>query len=161
MSLVERSTARRGGSLPGMADESTQSITIDSPPDAVMAVIADFAAYPEWANTVKSTEVLAEAPDGRAKQVRFHLDAGIVKDTYVLAYEWAGDGLSVRWKLVRGQMQRAQSGSYVLRPLPSGTHVTYTLSVDLSIPMIGMFRRKAERVIMDTALRELKRRVEG
>ncbi|MGH3803332.1 MAG: cyclase, partial [Pseudonocardiaceae bacterium] len=32
---------------------------------------------------------------------------------------------------------------------------------DLAIPMIGMIKRKAERVIMDTALKELKRRVEA
>jgi hypothetical protein len=43
----------------------------------------------------------------------------------------------------------------------SGTEVTYTLSVELSIPMIGMLRRKAEKIIIDTALKELKRRVEG
>jgi hypothetical protein len=35
------------------------------------------------------------------------------------------------------------------------------LTVDLAIPMIGMIKRKAEKVIMDTALKELKRRVEA
>ena len=29
------------------------------------------------------------------------------------------------------------------------------------MPMIGMFRRKAEKTIIDGALKELKRRVEG
>jgi hypothetical protein len=33
--------------------------------------------------------------------------------------------------------------------------------VELSIGMLGMFRRKAEKMIMDTALKELKRRVES
>ena len=33
--------------------------------------------------------------------------------------------------------------------------------MDLAIPMIGLFKRKAEKVIMDTALKELKRRVES
>jgi hypothetical protein len=66
----------------------------------------------------------------------------------------------VRWHLVKGQMQKSQHGSYVLRPVPSGTEVTYTLSVQLSVPMIRLLRRKAERVIMDTALGELKQRVE-
>jgi hypothetical protein len=40
------------------------------------------------------------------------------------------------------------------------TQVTYTLSVDLAIPMLGLLKRKAERVVMDTALKELKKRVE-
>ena len=143
-----------------MADQSTQSIVIDAPPAAIMAVIADFPAYPQWAASVKSAEVVSTLPDGRADQVRFVLDAGVVKDDYVLAYEWSGDD-RVEWRLVRGQMQKSQQGSYVLRPRGSSTEVTYHLAVDLAIPMLGMFKRKAEKVIMETALNELKRRVES
>ncbi|MFC7587576.1 hypothetical protein ACFQYP_30740 [Nonomuraea antimicrobica] len=39
--------------------------------------------------------------------------------------------------------------------------MTYELAVDLSVPMIGLIRRKAEKVIVDTALKGLKKRVEG
>ncbi|AHH95357.1 SRPBCC family protein [Kutzneria viridogrisea] len=144
-----------------MADESTQSIVIDAEPARIMAVIADFAAYPEWANGVKSTEVLSADGDGRAEQVRFQLDQGPVKDEYTLAYTWAADGRSVTWKLVKGQMQKAQTGSYRLTPSGGSTEVTYSLAVQLAIPMIGLFKRKAEKMIMDTALKELKRRVEN
>jgi carbon monoxide dehydrogenase subunit G len=143
-----------------MADQSTQSILIDAPPAAIMAVIADFPAYPEWARSVKTAEVISEAPDGRAEQVRFVLDAGVVKDDYVLAYEWTDDE-RVDWRLVRGQVQKSQQGSYELVPRGGSTEVTYHLAVDLAIPMLGMFKRKAEKVIMDTALKELKKRVES
>jgi ribosome-associated toxin RatA of RatAB toxin-antitoxin module len=144
-----------------MAESTTQSITIDAAPERIMAVIADFPAYPEWAAAVRSVEVVAEGAGGRAAEVRFGLDAGVFKDTYTLAYDWAEDGLSVRWRLTKGQIQRAQQGSYVLEPSGEGTRVTYSLSVELSIPMIGMLRRKAEKIIIDTALKELKRRVES
>lgn len=144
-----------------MADESTQSILVEAPPPEIMAVIADFSAYPEWANAVKKTEVLEEGPDGNALRVRFTLDAGPFKDVYTLRYDWATDGLSVSWSLVKGQMQRAQNGQYLLTPKGDKTTVTYTLSVQLAVPMIGLFRRKAEKMIMDIALKELKRRVEG
>ena len=143
-----------------MADESTQSITVDAPAEAVMAIIADFAAYPEWANAVKSAEVLSTDDAGRGVEVAFTLDAGPFKDEYTLGYDWAADGLSVSWTLVKGQMQRSQKGSYVLRSQGTGTEVVYTQSVQLAVPMIGLFRRKAEKMIMDTALKELKRRVE-
>lgn len=144
-----------------MADESTQSIVIDAPQQRIMAVIADFAAYPEWTNAVKETEVLSEGADGRAEQVRFTLDAGPIKDVYTLAYEWHPDDKGMSWTLVKGQMQRSQKGSYVLEPEGGQTKVTYTLSVQLAIPLLGLLRRKAEKVIMDTALKELKRRVES
>jgi hypothetical protein len=143
-----------------MADQSTQSIVIDAPPGKIMDVIADFPAYPEWAGSVKTCEVVTEGDGGRAKQVHFVIDAGVVKDDYVLEYDWAGDD-RVDWHLVRGQMQKAQQGSYVLDAQGDGTKVTYHLAVDLNIPMLGMFKRKAEKVIMDTALKELKKRVEG
>jgi carbon monoxide dehydrogenase subunit G len=143
-----------------MADQSTQSITIDAPPAAIMAVIGDFAAYPQWTGSVKSAEVVSAGPDGRAAQVKFQLDAGPIKDEYVLDYTWTGDE-RVDWRLVRATMQKSQQGSYVLVPRGGSTEVTYHLAVDLVIPMLGMLKRKAEKVIMDTALKELKKRVEG
>jgi ribosome-associated toxin RatA of RatAB toxin-antitoxin module len=143
-----------------MADQSTQSIVIDAEPEAIMDVIADVAAYPEWALAVKKAEVIVPGVGDRAERVRFLIDAGIVKDEYVLDYTWSADGLTVSWDLVKGQMQKAQHGSYALEPAGESTKVTYSLTVELVIPMIGMLKRKIERGIMDTALKGLKRRVE-
>ena len=144
-----------------MADATTSSITIGADPEHVMAVIADFAAYPEWADQVKSVEILDTDTRGPPERVRFQMDAGPIKDSYTLDYTWAPDGRSVSWTLVKGQIQKAQNGSYVLVGRDGRTTVTYSLAVDLNIPMIGMLRRKAEKVIIDTALKGLKRRVEG
>ncbi|UYP17487.1 SRPBCC family protein [Rhodococcus sp. Z13] len=145
-----------------MAEKTKRSITIDAPAERVMEVIADFDAYPTWVSAAKTVEVIESRPDGRAERVRFVLDAGIVKDTYVLRYDWAPDGRAVSWELESGEIQKAQSGSYVLTDTGSGsTVVDYELTVDLTIPMIGLFKRKAEKVITDTALKELKKQVEG
>jgi uncharacterized membrane protein len=143
-----------------MAEQSTQSIVVDAPAADVMAVIADFPAYPQWVGAAKKVEVLEEGPDGRAKQVHFVLDAGAVKDDYVLDYTW-DDDRRVSWTLVRGQMMRSQQGSYTLVERDGSTEVTYAITIDLSVPMLGMIKRKAEKVILDTALKELKKRVEG
>ncbi|WP_229400275.1 SRPBCC family protein [Micromonospora okii] len=145
-----------------MADSSTQSIIIGASPERVAAIICDFARYPEWAEAIRRVEVVEEYEDGYASQVRFTMDAGVLVDEYVLAYEYAEDLTRVEWHLVGpSKMQRSQRGSYDLVGNPDGTTtVTYTLEVELSVGMLGMFRRKAEKMIMDTALRELKRRVE-
>ena len=143
-----------------MADATSSSITIAAAPEQVMAVIADFDAYPEWAEQVKSVEILQSDENGRAERVRFTMDAGPIKDSYTLDYRWAPDGRSVSWTLVKGQIQKAQDGSYRLAGRADSTTVTYSLAVDLNIPMIGMLRRKAEKVIIDTALKGLKRQVE-
>jgi len=143
-----------------MADQTSSTIVIDAPPAEVMAAIADFAAYPEWAQGVHTAEVRETLPDGRAKEVYFEIEASPIKDSYTLGYDWNGDE-SVTWTLVSGKMMKRLDGAYVLRPSGAGTEVTYRLAVELGIPMIGMLKRKAEKVIIDTALKGLKKRVES
>jgi ribosome-associated toxin RatA of RatAB toxin-antitoxin module len=147
-----------------MADRTESSISIAAAPDAVLAVIADFESYPEWTGAVKRAEVLESLPDGRGKQVKFNLDAGAIRDTYVLDYTWdvapAGTG-ALSWTLVESTVLKALDGVYELAADGEHTLVRYALTVDLRIPMLGMLRRKAEKTIIDTALTELKKRVES
>jgi hypothetical protein len=92
--------------------------------------------------------------------VRFVIDATVLTDDYVLDYTWDGDR-QVSWTLVESKIMKRQDGSYTLAATPGGTEVTYRLSVDVAVPMIGMLKRRAEKVVLDTALKELKKRVEG
>jgi hypothetical protein len=143
-----------------MAARTSSRIVIAAPCPAVMAVISDFAAYPQWASAVKATDVLAE-DDGRASRVRFTLDAGVVKDTYVLGYDWDGDA-AVHWHLAEaGSVISAMNGGYLLADQGGATETTYELSVGLRIPMPGLLKRRAEKTIIDTALKGLKDRVES
>ena len=141
-----------------VADQTSASIDIDASPAQVMAVIADFEHYPEWVDSMKSAEVLTSSA-GKAETVRMVLDHPLVKDDYVLAYQWQPS--TVSWHLVEGTLLKAMDGSYVLEQRGAATTVTYTLAVDVNLPMIGMFRRKAEKTIIDGALKGLKRRVES
>lgn len=148
-----------------MADRTESRITVDAAPANVLEVIADFDAYPQWTGAVKQAEVVQEYDDGWPYQVRFVLDAGVIKDTYTLAYEWDvdedGTG-SVSWSLVEAeQLLRGLDGTYELGASDGGTEVTYRLAVDVKIPMLGLLKRKAEKGIIETALSELKKRAEG
>ena len=144
-----------------MAEQTSSSIVIDAPPAAVMDVIADFAAYPDWAKGVKQATVRAEGAGGRALEVFFSLDVAPIKDEYTLSYKWNGDR-DVIWTLAEGKMLRALDGAYVLNDRGDGsTEVTYRLALDVSIPLIGMIKRKGEKILIDTALKGLKKRVES
>ena len=144
-----------------MSEQTSSTIVIEATATAVMREIADLESYPEWTGSVRSVEVLARNDDGRPSRATFVLDAGVVKDTYTLEYTWHGDD-SVSWTLVEAQMLTAMDGSYRLTDQGEAvTGVEYVLTLDLKMPMIGLLRRKAEKVVTDTALKELKRRVEG
>lgn len=145
-----------------MAEQTESSITIAASPQVIMDVIADLEAYPEWSDGISRVEVLSTfADDGRPAQARFHLESGPIRDTYELEYSWDGSR-EVTWTLVRGDMLKEMDGVYSLVPQGDGsTVVHYRLAVDVRIPMIGMIKRKAEKVIVDTALKGLKKRVES
>ena len=142
-----------------MTELSRSSIVVNADPAAVMEVIADFPSYPQWITFIQAVEVLDSDETGRATVVRFVLDAGVVVDDYALAYTWADD--SVSWHLVRATSIKAMDGSYRLTPVTGGTEVDYALSIDIDMPLLGVFKRKAEQVLIDTALRALKVRVEA
>jgi carbon monoxide dehydrogenase subunit G len=144
-----------------MSDKTASSITVDAPRAEVMAVIADFPQYPQWAAALRSADVLETHDDGLARRVRLTLDAGLIKDSYVLAYTWDGDS-AVTWELAeQGLVISEMDGGYRLTDADSGTEVSYELAVGVKMPMPGMLKRKAEKMIIDTALKGLKARAEA
>jgi ribosome-associated toxin RatA of RatAB toxin-antitoxin module len=90
-----------------VADQTSASIDIAARPDEMMAVIADFEHYPDWVDSMKSAEVLSFV-DGTAKTVRMVLDHTLLKDDYVLAYEWKPQAVS--WTLLEGKSAQGHGG---------------------------------------------------
>lgn len=145
-----------------MAEQTTSSIVVEADPEAVMTVIVDFPAYPLWVQGVKVAEVVKQSSDGTVEQVYFELDASPIKDQYTLGYDWSDSPDCLHWHLVSGKLMKGMDGTYELRGRGDGTtEVVYRLAVDVTIPMIGMLKRKAEKVIIDNALKGLKKRVES
>ncbi len=144
-----------------MPDHANESMTIKADPATIMGVIADFPSYPQWAGPVKQIEVLEEGPDGRAKSVRFHVEVMGLSDLYVNEYTWSGDK-RVDWTMSQGRSMKSQVGRYELAPAGNGaTKVTYDLTVDIGIPVPGLIRRRIQSKVVDTALKDLKKRCEG
>ena len=148
-----------------MAEQTTSSIVIDAAPADDHGRDRRLRGLPRVGQGRQDrrgrVDVRRGPTTGWAEQVFFALDVSPIKDEYTLAYEWDGDR-EVTWTLVEGKMLRALDGAYVLRDLGDGsTEVTYRLALDVSIPLIGMLKRKGEKILIDTALKGLKKRVES
>lgn len=142
-----------------MADQVSSSIVIDAERQAVLDVIRDVGRYPEWTGGINRADVVEDG-DGGPRRVTFALSQAGLSDEYTLVYDWQADG--VAWSLEKpSKLQKSQQGSYRLTPKGDGTEVTYLLTMDVAIPMIGMLKRKFQKTITDTALKELKKRVES
>jgi ribosome-associated toxin RatA of RatAB toxin-antitoxin module len=142
-----------------VADQASSSITFDAEPSEVLAVIRDVEAYPEWTGGIAKAVVVEPGKDG-PKKVAFSMSQSGLSDEYTLVYDWQQDG--VEWSLAEpSKLQKSQRGSYRLSDSGGKTQVTYLLTMDIKVPMIGLMKRKAEKMIIDSALKELKKRVES
>jgi hypothetical protein len=144
-----------------MGDKTQGNIDIHGDAETIMDVIGDLPAYPQWADGVKSAEILEAFPDGRCKVIRMDFASGPIKDSFVLEYEWNGVE-SVKWWLVEGTVLTKEDGIYSLTDNGDGTfNVRYELEVELSIKVPGILRKQAEKKMVKTALDGLKKRVES
>jgi carbon monoxide dehydrogenase subunit G len=144
-----------------MADQTQGTIDINADPKAIMAVIEDYDAYPEWAGQIKKVEIRERDDAKRGKQVYYEVSQGPMKADYVLEYTYKPNDGGVSWIFVEGHGLRDLQGDYTLEPKGDQTHVTYKAKVDITIPMLGMIKRKMEKMVIDTALKGLKKRVES
>ncbi len=145
-----------------MAMEGTvQRIEVSADPQHIYEVALDLEAYPEWASGVKQVEILEEDEHGRPLRVDFRADAMIKEINYTLRYSYEMEN-GFSWTAEPGDDIKAMDGSYEFNELEDGsTEVLYALRVDPAFTVPGFLRRQAEKQIVSSALRGLKKRSEG
>jgi ribosome-associated toxin RatA of RatAB toxin-antitoxin module len=144
-----------------MAEHAEGTTEVFATPAEVMAVVADFEAYPEWVGNLEEVEVLARDRRGRGTRVAFRLRTPVGDQAYTLAYRYQPKDAGVTWTYVEGTLDDL-AGSYELEPAAQGTtRVTYRLEVALGAPLPGLVKRQAAKQIVRSALADLKRRVES
>ncbi len=144
--------------MPEHAEGTTEVV---ASPTEVMAVIADFDAYPDWVGNLEDVRVLARDRRGRGTRVAFRLRTPVLTAAYTLAYRYGARDAGVSWTYVEGTLEDL-SGSYTLEPTDDDTTlVTYRLDVELGMPLPGLVKRQAAKQIVRSALSDLKRRVES
>jgi ribosome-associated toxin RatA of RatAB toxin-antitoxin module len=144
-----------------MAEHAEGSTEVHATPAEVMAVVADFEAYPDWVGNLDEVEVLARDRRGRGTRVAFRLGTPWGEQAYTLAYRYQAKDAGMSWTYVEGTLDDL-AGSYALDPAGQGTtRVTYQLEVAPGMPIPGFLLRQAAKQIVRSALGDLKRRVES
>lgn len=137
-----------------------RSIETSAPPEVLFEVAADLDRYPEWATGVNRVEVLERDEDGRPKRARFEVEGFIKRISYELEYTYEAPDL-MSWRAIPGADIREMEGSYRFDRLDGGgTEIVYALRVETAFSVPGFLRRQAEKQIVTSALRGLKRRAE-
>ncbi|MEY4401848.1 MAG: hypothetical protein RL072_1713 [Actinomycetota bacterium] len=143
-----------------MLDQATETETIAASPKRCFDVAVDFERYPEWAHDVKEANVLERDQQGRATKVEYRASALGRSTHYALAYDYSQAPERLSWSLAQGDIMRVIDGAYDFAAEGAGTRVTYSLKIELIVPLPGFVKRRAEVRILHT-LKELKTRAES
>jgi ribosome-associated toxin RatA of RatAB toxin-antitoxin module len=145
-------------------EQATEHATIAASPERCFEIALDFERYPEWAAGLREVTVLERDDQGRGSKVRYRAAAMGQSIRYTLEYDYSDAPRTLAWKQVDGDLTRKLDGEYVFEADPGDaqtTRMTYHLVVELKVPLLGFIKRRAEKIILHTALRELKARAES
>lgn len=143
-----------------MIDQATETEHVAASASRCYEIAIDFERYPEWARDVKEANVLERDAQGRATKVEYRASALGRSTHYALAYDYSQAPERLSWTLVEGDIMRAIDGAYSFRSEGDGTDITYSLKIELIVPLPGFVKRRAEVRILHT-LKELKARAES
>ncbi|MEN8234305.1 MAG: SRPBCC family protein [Actinomycetota bacterium] len=139
---------------------TVQKIEVAAPQQFVYEIALDVETYPEWAGGVKAVTVTDEDEHGRPAVADFTVDAMIKELSYTLDYDYGHEG-GFAWVARPNIDLTLLEGSYTFNAIDDdNTEVVYALRVEPNFKVPGFLRRQAEKQIVGTALRGLKKRAE-
>jgi ribosome-associated toxin RatA of RatAB toxin-antitoxin module len=145
-----------------VAELATERMIVAAPPEQCFAVVSDIERYPEWAGDIKDVIVLSRDGEDRPLEATFRAGAFGRSTSYTLSYDYSGAPGKLAWKQTAGDLTSKLDGHYSFERAEDGsTEVSYTLEVELRVPLPGFIKRRAQSRIMHTALEDLKTRVEA
>ena len=122
-----------------MVDSASETELIAASAEKCFEVAIDVERYPEWAPDVKEALVRERDSQNRPVLVEYRASALGRSTHYTLKYDYANAPKQISWHLAQGDIMRSIDGSYKFEQSDSNTKVTYSLSVELIVPLPGYF----------------------
>ncbi|CAI8347229.1 MAG: Uncharacterised protein [Acidimicrobiales bacterium AG-410-I20] len=147
-----------------MTDHASQRILIEASPEECFRAVIDVESYPDWIDDIKEATIVALDDDGRAGDATFRSAAMGRSSTYTLRYSYGSNPLRVAWRLLEGDIMRRMDGEYEFSEVegqPGVSQVHYHLEIDLLVRLPSFVKRRAEAMIVHSAVDDLKSRVES
>jgi ribosome-associated toxin RatA of RatAB toxin-antitoxin module len=137
------------------------SKTVDVGADAasIMAIVADFEAYPQWNEGIEGLWVLARYNDGRPSQLRLDADYQGIRGTFIQAVYYPGEN-QIQTVLQQGDLFTKQEQLFSVVSTGASSLLTVDLDVETSTPMPAPMVKSLVGNVLDHLAGNLKRRAE-
>lgn len=137
----------------------SKTVEVDAGAQEIMAIVADFEAYPQWHNEIKGLWILARYDDGRPSQLRLDADLNGFAATYIQAVYYPSPN-QIQTVMQQGDLFSKQEQLFSVVEMGPTTLLTVDIDVETSMPVPAMMVKKMANDALDNLADRLKERAE-
>ncbi|GLP73025.1 cyclase [Mycobacterium antarcticum] len=137
----------------------SKTVEVGASAEAIMAIVADFEAYPQWNEEVKGCWILARYDDGRPSQLRLDTSVQGMDGTYIQAVYYPGEN-QIQTVMQQGDLFSKQEQRFAVVAMGPTSLLTVDLDVELSMPVPAMMVKKVVNDALEHLAGNLKTRAE-
>lgn len=138
----------------------SKTVEVAAPAAAIMAIVADFEAYPQWNEEVTGAWVLARYEDGRPSQLRLDTKVQGMEGTYIQAVYYPGEN-QIQTVMQQGNLFSKQEQLFSVVEVGDTTLLTVDMDVELSMAGVpSMMVKKVANDALEHLAGNLKKRAE-
>jgi ribosome-associated toxin RatA of RatAB toxin-antitoxin module len=137
----------------------SKTVEVDADAASIMAIVADFEAYPQWNEPIKGVWVLARYDDGRPSQLRLDTDIQGMAGTYIQAVYYPGEN-QIQTVMQQGDLFTKQEQLFSVVEAGEKTLLTVDIDVETTIPLPAPMARMLLNNVLEGLAESLKQRAE-
>jgi ribosome-associated toxin RatA of RatAB toxin-antitoxin module len=137
----------------------SKTVEVNATASAILAIVADFEAYPQWNEEVRAVYVLARYHDGRPSQLRVDTAVQGHEGTFIQAVYYPGPA-QIQTVLQQGDLFTKQNQLFSVVEMGAASLLTVDLDVETSMAVPAMMVKKLVNDALDHLAGNLKARAE-
>ncbi len=138
----------------------SKTVEVAAPAAAIMGIVADFEAYPQWNEEVTGAWVLARYDDGRPSQLRLDTKVQGMEGTYIQAVYYPGE-LQIQTVMQQGNLFSKQEQLFAVVDMGPSSLLTVDMDVEVSVAGVpSMMVKKIAGDALEHLADNLKKRAE-
>jgi ribosome-associated toxin RatA of RatAB toxin-antitoxin module len=137
----------------------SKTVEVNATASAILAIVADFEAYPQWNEEVRAVYVLARYHDGRPSQLRVDTAVQGYEGTFIQAVYYPGPA-QIQTVLQQGDLFTKQNQLFSVVEMGAASLLTVDLDVETSMAVPAMMVKKLVNDALDHLAGNLKARAE-
>jgi ribosome-associated toxin RatA of RatAB toxin-antitoxin module len=138
----------------------SKTVEVEASTESIMAIVADFEAYPQWNEEIKGCWILARYDDGRPSQLRLDTSVQGMDGTYIQAVYYPGEN-QIQTVMQQGDLFSKQEQVFSAVAMGPTALLTVDLDVEITMPVPAMMVKKVVGDALDHLADNLKKRAEA